>query len=266
MAILSQAEDQYNVLQPTYRSLSPGEIIPLKMPPSEALAEAELLTLQAQKDRDALLARGCPADPIDGLDTLTGGFAFAQAHYEAHIQVDDGFKKSWKENVDAAYSLRKTLMKEMAFAYRHNAEATKSLEAIQQGRGHYDMILDLLSLSILGRLNPAELEAIRFDPALLDQAKQMHDRLSQALAGARIKGKGADEALDMRECAWTRLKQAIDLVREYGQFVFANNPPHAELYTSNYYRSLGKAGSKTRMQRAAQSAATPSHSATVKDS
>jgi hypothetical protein len=146
----------------------------------------------------------------------------------------------WKEASPNGYALQKYLLRHLRFVYRKDKELSKAAAHIREGRGHKDMILDLLALSILGKENPEPLAALPlFDAAKLDESRAEHDRLSDLLARSSIDPKEVAEAKQMLDRAYTYYKIAEDEVKEHGQFLFDGTKRY-QSYVSEFHHGLRK--------------------------
>lgn len=107
------------------------------------------------------------------------------------------------------------------------------------------MVQDLSELAMLGKENQLQLKAVQFEMVKLDRAEELSSSCGLLLAkvnGARVdNGKLAKE---MRDRAYTYLKQAVDLIREAGCLVFWKDEQIAEQYASAYFRKLREAREK----------------------
>jgi hypothetical protein len=189
---------------------------------------------------------GAGIDPlfVDTLPQRAGAFMYAAAKYQLVTNSDPEVSKLWKEESPKGYDLQRNLLKDFAFAYRKNKELTKAVAKIREGRGHRDMILDLLALHILGLENPGPLAKMpMFDAAKVQEAKTMHDRLNNLFARMSVDPDQADEAKAVLNRAYTYYKQAADEVKDHGQFVFENTDRY-KMYVSQYLHSIRKSSSR----------------------
>ena len=132
----------------------------------------------------------------------------------------------------------------LTFAYRRDKVLSKSVAKIREGRGHKDMVLDLLALSILSTENPEPLARMPiFDADKVGKAKMLHNRLSDLLARSTIDPKEIAEAKNALDRAYTYYKLAADEVKEHGQFVFDGTDRY-QSYISDYRHTLGKMEAK----------------------
>ena len=165
--------------------------------------------------------------------------------------------KDWKSLAPKGYEVQKYLVRHLGFAYRKDKELTQAVKKIREGRGHKDMVLDLLALSILAEENPAPLSKMPvFDSAKPLEAKQLHNTLNDLLARSTIDPKEVAEAKKAYDRAYTYYKQAADEVKDHGQFVFEGTDRYNS-YVSEYRRNLGKRSHSTTGTSETESDATP---------
>ncbi len=115
----------------------------------------------------------------------------------------------------------------------------KELKNIKNGKGHRDMLIDLLELEIIGREYNELLTKTLFDFTLLDRAKTLHEEVTRAYADMRVHGRQTSKAILIRDKAYTWLKETMDEIRKYGKFVFSNDADRLKLYKSEYYQEIG---------------------------
>ncbi|MCX6581921.1 MAG: hypothetical protein NT166_17260 [Candidatus Aminicenantes bacterium] len=93
-------------------------------------------------------------------------------------------------------------------------------------------------MAVLGRVNLQLLEAIPFDKSLLDKAAQASYDLSTVLANAIRDRMRPSDAKEIRDRAYTRLKEAVDEIRFYGRYVFRGNKERLPGYRSEHIRQM----------------------------
>ena len=98
------------------------------------------------------------------------------------------------------------------------------------------MIQDLNDLAVIGRENLEPLTAVGFDPVKLDEAASLNVSLGELRADASVDKAADREKKLLRDQAYTHLKEAVDTIRECGQFVFWKNEDRAKGYVSDYLR------------------------------
>ena len=97
------------------------------------------------------------------------------------------------------------------------------------------MIQDLNNLAVIGRENPEPLEKINFDMALVEKAAETADEMGALFAASNAEDDDS-EALKIRNKAYTYLKQAVDEVRDCGQYVFWRDKGRCRGYINRYFR------------------------------
>ncbi len=223
------------------------DLVHCNVPLEIETAEATQLAIVALEDRQALLNAGIRPELVDSLPARAGAFTFAAAQYEIVINADPEASKLWKEYSPLGHELQKDLTRTYKFAFRRNNDLTKSVVKIKEGRGNKDMILDLLSLNILGTQNLAQFENMKmFDTAKIEEAKTLHDKLSDLYARSTIDPKEVNEAKDILDHAYTYYKQAADEVKDHGKFVFEGTD-RLQAYISDYRQNVGKMSDKPKI-------------------
>ncbi|NJO70194.1 MAG: hypothetical protein HC830_13740 [Bacteroidetes bacterium] len=118
--------------------------------------------------------------------------------------------------------------------YRKHPDLLRIVKKIAEGAGHADMIQDLFDAAVLGEENPEPLKAINFDMQLLTQAQALARQMSKLLAKANGAQLADNKQKELRDKAYTYMKQAVDEIRTHGHYVFWRNPEKEKGYTCNY--------------------------------
>jgi hypothetical protein len=106
------------------------------------------------------------------------------------------------------------------------------------------LVEDLNDLAVIGRENLAPLLAVGFDPKKLDEAASKSKELGSLRADASVDKAADQEKKLVRDQAYTHLKEAVDAIRQCGQFVFWKDEDRARGYASDYLRQARKASKK----------------------
>lgn len=209
-------------------------------PREDIVGEAEELRMNASNDREALVVLGMNPVYIDTLDERIGAFAFTSSVRETTLLRDSEALNGFRAKQGPATEFRTDLLADMGFAIRKDKELKKVLGRIVKGKGYRDLVLDLLDCERFGRKNEEYLKAINFDMTRLDQAKDLHDELSDLLAEANTSPQELNELKQNTFKSYTWLKEATDEIREYGQHAFRKDPERLNRYKSDYYQKLGR--------------------------
>ncbi len=133
----------------------------------------------------------------------------------------------------------------MRYAYRNTPELTTRVASVAEGSSDADMIQDLNDLAVIGRENLEPLEQVGFDKAKLDRASELNRTLGALRAEASVDKTADREKKLLRDQAYTHLKEAVDTIRECGQFVFWRNEARLRGYAGEYKRKSRKSPAET---------------------
>ncbi|MBN2528701.1 MAG: hypothetical protein JXR76_20090, partial [Deltaproteobacteria bacterium] len=238
------SQEAYEACLNAYMAINDSKVVFCNMPLEIATAEGRGLSVVSTADRQVLVDAGLNPELVDSLPTRAEGFAYAAARYQLATTTDPISLQRWKEAAPKGYEVRKYLFKFLAFAYRDFPALLQALNKIREGRGHRDMIMDLLALHILATENPDPLMKIpMFDQSKVALAKVLYSTLGDLLARSSIDPKEAESTKNIMNRAWTFYKMAADEVKLHGQFVFEGTE-HYQNYVSEYQSKLGKQGAK----------------------
>lgn len=231
-------QSDFNTYKTTIEAVDPKDVKHPGMPIGIYLQEAEDLFAWSSEDKAILEQHGLDPSIIDQLPGLTGAARYAQSLWNSSRFSQEDAQKQFALLAPEAYDLKTRIIHALLFAYRKNPDLKGRVQDIADGTGDADMIQDLSDLSVHGKNNPEPLAAINFDMALLDEAANKSDELGSLLGVARGEAATDGEVKVMRDKSYTLLKQSVDEIREYGQFVFWRDENRAVGYASAYNRSL----------------------------
>jgi len=200
------------------------------------LQEAENLHTRLLIDKPLLEAVGLPADISPILLNRIELLRTAESHWQEHANQREQAMQSWKEAAVVMHAFYRNLLDQMAFAFRKKPELLSRVTHMKQARSHAAIIQNILNLSVLGHAHQQALIAINFDLNLLDQAASMADRNAGLHGKANAFRNGYSEGRKIRDRAYTILKEVVDEVRQYGKFVFRDQPELVRSYASKYKR------------------------------
>ncbi|MGD9899145.1 MAG: hypothetical protein AB7T22_08460 [Calditrichaceae bacterium] len=210
------------------------------MPMDVYLQEAENTYQWCQADKEKLIAAGLDWTLVEDLPTRTGATRQAESLWFTDRFNREEAERLWQEKSPAAYDLRDQLLHDFHFAYRKLPELASRVSKIAEGNSHADMIQDLNDLAELGKANSEPLTKISFDLTLLDTAAATSDEMAELLSLAATDRVDNNETRVTRDKAYTYLKEAMDDIRECGQYVFWRDDQRFKGYVSQYAKRYNK--------------------------
>lgn len=193
----------------------------------------------ASKDKDLLSTSDLDVSLIDDLLVRAGGLRHAQTLWIQVYTDKSEVEEQWKEVSEEAFNLHDELLHFCKYAYRNNPKLTAVVNRIAEGYSNADMVQDLSDLAMLGKNNPEFLEGVNYPMEKLDRASELSDTCGVLLG--KVNGARVDNdkpAKEMRDRAFTHLKQGVDTIREAGRFVFWKDEERTKLYASDYFRKI----------------------------
>lgn len=197
------------------------------------IQEAINLHSWCQYDLTSLLQIGLTREFIDSLLIRSGALQEAESLW---LNQRDGKEEThikWSMASKSGYELRDIILHSFRYAYRQSEDIHRKLKIIGYGNSHADMIQDLNDLAVIGREHSEELIKINFDMPLLEQAKALSASLGKILADAKASEK-TNDAKDLRDRAFSYLKEVVDEIRAAGQSIFWRSPERLKGYRSEY--------------------------------
>ncbi len=246
------AEESYKRLEERLAVIPEDEIVSPKQPLHVISTEATEVAIAAVEDRETLIGYGADESMIDSLPVRAACFSYAAAKYQISFGDDPDVRKEFEELFPQALKTREYLERFCRHGYRRNPGQLAKLGKIAEGRGHSDTVFDLLPIRLLIESNPEPLKAMRaFKWEMVDEAEELYEKLSRVYARSKIDPHKIDTARDMLDRAYTYLKQAMDEIKEIGQFAFEGTERY-QAYVSEFYRQAGLAAARARREKAEQ--------------
>ena len=216
------------------------------MPVGEAAQEAENQVAWCKDDKAKLIKAGLDWLLVEDLPLRAGACRYAQSIWAKESQSQEEAEKEWKDKSPAAFDLRDRFVHHFTFAFRKEPELLSKVQTIREGGSNADMLQDHSDLSLLGKDNIELLKKVGFDLKLLDDAATLADDLSVILAKANGETGDDADAKDVRDRAYTYMKQAVDEIRTTGQYVFWREEDRKKGYVSAYFKRKNQGAKKDR--------------------
>ncbi|NJK98756.1 MAG: hypothetical protein HC905_30995 [Bacteroidales bacterium] len=115
-----------------------------------------------------------------------------------------------EENAPVAKAERDKLVHEFFHAFYKLPDLYSKVQRIAQGDSNADMVQDLIDLAVLGKSNPAPLQAINFDMTRLDNAETLSAEMAKLLAQCNGERNTGSAAYKIRNKAYLYMKMAVD--------------------------------------------------------
>ena len=206
------------------------------IPVLKFIKEAEYLSAEAQKDKEALEGVGLDWNLVLDLLVRIGALRQAESIWFKSRYKEEELEREWDTKSNQGYELRDAMLHAFRYAFGEDEQLLRRVSEIASGRTDDDMVQDLSHLAELGRDYTQLLEAIRFPLAQLEQAANLSDELGTLMALAAGERSDTSEDLDLRNRAYTHLKEAVDKIRGAGQYVFWRDAERRQHYVSMYHR------------------------------
>lgn len=241
-----QFDPQYSDSIALIMSLEDHLVRSLDMPEEDAVHEGQRLHEAVKEEYDALLALGCPQEYLDTLPLRLDLFSYLANYFLLRLDETENLMEIWMEKKSFGYTFRRKLFSAFRVAYRHFPKLLEKVENVIKGKGDTDMVMDLRSLQILGTAHPAQLQAVNFDLTRLDDSLALHHELLEILAKSNLTTDEEKELREIRNRAYSWLREAMDEIRTFGQWLHEDDEEKRLRYISLYHHELGTHAVKTR--------------------
>lgn len=218
------------------------------MPVDAFITEAETLYKTCLEDKDELTRIGLDGNLWEDMLIRIGALKEAQADWIAEFKQYQECQERWNVLAPEGFKFRDELLHHLYFALSDLPKEYLKVKMIAEGNTNDDMIQDLLDISKLGKRNIKSLEAISMDVSLLDKASDMSYELGSLLGDVNNAKGGGGPVVIARNKAFNHLKEAVDKIRKYGQYVFWRNEKKSAKYASNYFRKGNSKSAKIEVE------------------
>ena len=191
---------------------------------------AKICTTEAPK----FTARGLGQPFLNCAVPLANELEKRETVWTASRFVTPETRSAWKALSQKGYELRDSLQAELDLALMDNPSAQKTLDAIREGTGAEDMILDIAKLVELGREHLLEVTAAGITPLMLDAAADLDRQLTLAFASKEATPGGSAPLKIARDRARTFASDYLSLIRRYADVIYKNDPTIRALFASKY--------------------------------
>jgi hypothetical protein len=231
--------EEYNMKIEVIKGITDDQIKPPNsIPVKEYIQEAEHLYTWCQEDKEELMAKGLDWTLVEDLPIRCGALRRAQSNWRDERFSREEAEKIWLQESSKGYDFKNELVHHFRYAFRDDSSLILSVKDIFDNFTHSGMIRGLKDLSALGKANRDLLSKIGFDLTLLDLATIKADELEAKYEAGSWDREDYCEAKKIRSQAFTHLKEAVDLIRQCGQYAFWRNAGRLKGYRSNYLRKV----------------------------
>lgn len=232
--------DDYNARIETIRAIPDEKTLEPAMPVDTYLQEGENLSKWSMMDAEALANIGITTDMLNDLPVRAGALRESQSIWFKDRNSQLEAQRLWAEQSPQAYALRDELLHTFRYAFRNDTALLSRVAEIAEGNTNADMIQDLNDLAVLGKNNPAPIQAIGFDLGKLDVAAATSDSMANLLAMANGDKAIQNESKVIRDKAYTHMKELVDQIREAGKYLFWKNEKRYKGYVSKYWADVNR--------------------------
>ncbi|MBN2802153.1 MAG: hypothetical protein JXR91_03565 [Deltaproteobacteria bacterium] len=228
--------DAYEAKLETIKAIKKEDVKTPNMPMDTFISEASGLYNRAKNDFPKLKEVGVTEEAIEDLNIRNEAAAQAQGYWNNILRAQEDAQKEWLEESPAAFALRDEIIRAMRLGYRKNKNLLSRVALVAEGDTNADMIQDLTDVTIIANENPEPLKAINFDMSKIEKAAALSSEMNTLRGKTDANSDLNKEVKLIRDKAYTHLKEAVDEIREFGQYVFWDDDSRRQAYTSAYNR------------------------------
>lgn len=221
------------------------QVVKPTIPVDVTIQEANKLHAYASQDKEALIAKGLTEEMIADLGVRSRFLLAKQNIWVSVYQSTLSNTQEWNKKIEEGRLLQRELQHDFQFALRKNTKALRVLQITLDGNRDSDTIVDLGSYPEIAKQYPEELKEIKFDQSKLTRAASIAEELMALQEKADgVQNSSERPEKDMRDRAYTYLKQLVDEIRSYGKYAFWNDEEKQRRYASEYARQKNERNKK----------------------
>jgi hypothetical protein len=233
--IMAQQQD-YAVLLDEIVKIPSEQVGGLTIPVAVMAQEAVNLAAWALHDIDKLEGAGLDWFLVENLPTRAGALRQAESLWIIAQNQRQIAKGLWREQFPIAFNKRQSLLHAFFYAYQKDPFILQCVRSIPKGSSPTQVIQSLRDLALLGSKFPKPLEAIKFEFSLLFQAEELSEYMSKLLSESRA-SISYKKVKNIRDRAYTYVKDSVSIIRECGCYVFWHNKERYKGYVCLYNKN-----------------------------
>jgi hypothetical protein len=232
-------KQNYETVKPKLLLIPKEDIKEPNLPVNIAIGEAMDLHNYASTDREILETCDLDLNLIDDLEIRASALRAAQVNWVQVRKESTEIEEKWRKLSKEAFELRDELLHFCRYAYRNDKSAMHIVYHVAEGFTNTDMVQDLSHMAGLIVLKPDAFTAVGGDVEKATRAQTLAEECGAMLGSVNNDKANADKhSKDMRDRAFTYLKEAMDAIRNAGRFVFYKDADKEALYASPYFRKI----------------------------
>ena len=141
----------------------------------------------------------------------------------------------WRELAAQGRAIRREMMRYLRFALRGNKELRDQVKRVGRGRSFSELVEDINYIALIANEYLPKLMAVGMPKEKLDVVFSLARTMSETRAAAAVVQARSGDAKLLRDQVYSYLFEILYLVREYGRFALAENPPRLKGYKVKCY-------------------------------
>jgi len=219
-----------------------------EIPVSNFIQEALDLFEWCGKDKEILIHAGLDWKFAEEIPDRAQALITLEASWIPKFRGTNEMTESWKELYPNARTLQKSLLRHFRYAFYSMPDVLNQLKSISRIHTIAGLIQSLFDLAEIGGKHSTELQKIHFDFQLLETARETGNTLVPLHARVNSLKKEKNIALELRNKAYSDLKEAVDEVKRAGKFALRNNKNRLRGYSSDFFRMKKQKQKRVKMK------------------
>ncbi len=225
---------EFEAVKDIIMAIPEEKVLRPNMPVTTFLQEAKNLYMFAEDDVKKLAVCGVSKATLNELYFRIEACRIAENNWEEVQTQKREDAQIWNERAIIAFDFRDGLIHSCYYAFRKDDELIRQIQSFDSGTSNVNMIQDLTNLILLCRQHLDKLVPLNITEKSLNKILEMTEEMSKLLDSTNGEQSKPHEFKEIRDQAYTYLKELVDDIRAAGKFVFWKDIERLPHYTSKY--------------------------------
>ncbi len=176
----------------------------------------------------------------DKMDLAVAALREAEINWSEAVESKTTATNTWNGLQAEAYDLHDEAIASLEFIVDEDSDEYRQIQAIKEGTGNSDMILDLGKLSRLLNAFALELDAIVFDETMRARVEELYTILTDVYGKVTSDKTDANEEREIRDRVYAYCKDLEQQIKKTAKLVLRKEPELLQRYRSEYQYKLNQ--------------------------
>ncbi len=227
-------QQKFNELKPKYMAFAKEDITRCNMTITAYSHDCETLIATYTSDTAHYAKRNISTSVLaEALNDAAAGLRAAEANWLEVKAAGKAAMQQWQALEEESNDIHDEVICCLDFVIEDKAQRAE-LEAIKEGTGNSDMIMDLGRLATLAKKVEAEIEFIGFGSEKVSRLTELYTILTELYGKVSSEKRDINLDIEMRDRAFVHCKNIEQKIKRAARLVFRKDPENLKRYRSEY--------------------------------